>query len=100
MACLLNKYAISSYRTTSSRRIQTTALQVAFSQNIAKPDGDKNMGFSSNEFKTSDIPKGYKAVQMNFDVRSELRSSQEHGRPGRGRDIGARGRYGLAGRDT
>jgi hypothetical protein len=66
---LLNKYAIS-----SSDELQppdpATALQVAFSQNVAKPDGNKNMGFSSNEFKTSDIPKGYKAVRLEFDVKA------------------------------
>ena len=66
---LLNRYAIS-----SSDDLQPpdpeTALQVAFSQNVAKPDDEKNMGFSSNEFKTSDIPKGYKAARMEFDVRA------------------------------
>lgn len=66
---LLNKYAIS-----SSDDLQPpapeTALQVAFSHNVAKPDENKNMGFSSNEFKTSEIPKGYKAVRMEFDVRA------------------------------
>jgi hypothetical protein len=66
---LLNKYAIS-----SSDDLQPpdpeTALQVAFSQNVAKPASNKNMGFSSNEFKTSEIPAGYKAVRMEFDVRA------------------------------
>jgi hypothetical protein len=47
-----------------------TALQVAFSQNVTKPDGGKNTGFSSTEFKSSDIPTGYKAVRMEFDVRA------------------------------
>ena len=64
---LLNKYAIS-----STDELQPpdpeTALQVAFSQNVAKPKD--NMGFSSSEFKTSDIPKGYKAVRVEFDVRA------------------------------
>ena len=66
---VLNKYAIS-----SSDDLQPpdpeTALQVAFSQNVAKPDDNKNIGFSSNEFKTSEIPKGYKALRMEFDVRA------------------------------
>lgn len=66
---LLNKYGIS-----SSEELQPpdpeTALQVAFSQNVAKPDSGKNMGFSSHEFRTPDIPKGYKAVRMEFDVRA------------------------------
>ena len=78
---LLNKYAIS-----SSDDLQPpdpeTALQVAFSQNVAKPDSNKNMGFSSNEFKTPDIPKGYKAVRMEFDVRA----NSGHPRSTGGRD--------------
>jgi hypothetical protein len=66
---LLNKYAISSSDDLQPPEPQT-ALQIAFSQNLAKPDGKKEMGFSSNEFKTSDIPKGYKAVRAEFDVRA------------------------------
>ena len=66
---LLSKYAISTSDDVQPPDPQT-ALQVAFSQNVAKPDGNKNIGFSSNEFKTSDIPAGYKAVRMEFDVRA------------------------------
>jgi hypothetical protein len=33
------------------------------------PDGNKDVGFSSNEFKTPDIPKDYKAESMAYDVR-------------------------------
>jgi len=66
---LLRQYAIA-----STDELQppdpSTSLQVAFSQNVAKPDDNKNMGFSSNEFKTSDIPKGYEASRMIFDVRA------------------------------
>jgi hypothetical protein len=64
---ILNKYAISTSDDVQPPDPQT-ALQVAFSQNVAKPDGGKNMGFSSNEFKTSDIPTGYKAARMEFHV--------------------------------
>lgn len=64
---LLNKYAISSTDDLQPPDPET-ALQVAFSQNVAKPKD--NMGFSSSEFKTSDIPKGYKAVRLEFDVRA------------------------------
>ncbi|MGV8895127.1 MAG: hypothetical protein ACOH10_11095 [Rhodoglobus sp.] len=66
---LLSKYAIA-----STEQLQppdaATAIQVAFSQNLARPDGNKTIGFSSNEFKSSEIPKGYKAVRMEFDVRA------------------------------
>ncbi len=66
---LLNKYAIA-----STAELQppdpNTAIQIAFSQNVARPDDKKTIGFSSNEFKSSEIPKGYKAVRMEFDVRA------------------------------
>jgi hypothetical protein len=65
----LNQYGISTSDDVQPPDPQT-ALQVAFSQNVAKPDSGKNMGFSSNEFKTSDIPTGYRAVRMEFDVRA------------------------------
>jgi hypothetical protein len=78
---LLNKYAIA-----SSDDLQPpdpeTALQVAFSHNVAKPDPNKNMGFSSHEFRTPDIPKGYKAVRMEFDVRAH--SGHPRSTPGSG----------------
>jgi hypothetical protein len=67
---VLSKYGIS-----STEDLQPpdpgTAVQVAFSQNVARPDGNKAMGFSSTEFKTPEIPKGYKAVRMEFDVRAD-----------------------------
>ena len=66
---LLSKYAIA-----STDELQPpdpgTAIQVGFSQNVAEPDSNKTMAFSSNEFKTAEIPKGYKAVRMEFDVRA------------------------------
>jgi hypothetical protein len=65
---------LSTYGISSTEELQPpdpgTAVQVAFSQNVAKPDGDKELGFSSNEFKTPEIPKGYKAARMEFDVRA------------------------------
>jgi hypothetical protein len=71
-----NTYAdiLSKYGIASTEELQppdpSTAVQVAFSQNLARPDGDKAMGFSSNEFKTPEIPKGYKAVRADYDVRA------------------------------
>jgi hypothetical protein len=66
---LLNKYAI-----TSNDDLQppepSTAIQVAFSQNVAKPDPGKALGFSSHEFRTAEIPQGYRAVRLVFDVRA------------------------------
>jgi len=65
---LLNQYGIA-----TTDEIQppspTICVQVAFSQNVAEPDGDKTVGFSSNEFKTPDIPKGYHASAMDYDIR-------------------------------
>jgi hypothetical protein len=65
---LINQYGIS-----TTDEIQppspTVCVQVAFSQNVPEPDGGKTVGFSSNEFKTSDIPKGYKAAAMDYDIR-------------------------------
>ena len=55
---------LSTYGISSTEELQPpdpgTAVQVAFSQNVAKPDGDKEMGFSSNEFKTPEIPRATK----------------------------------------
>lgn len=83
---LLNKYAIA-----SSDDLQPpdpeTALQVAFSHNVTRPDSNKNMGFSSHEFRTAEIPKGYKAARMKFDVRAHS-----------GHPMSTRG-SGVAGRD-
>ena len=63
---LLNQYGIA-----TSDDIQppdpTVCVEVAFSQN-AQPDSNKTMAFSSNEFRSPDIPKGYKADFMNYDI--------------------------------
>lgn len=66
---LLNKYAISSTDDLQPPDRQT-AVQVAFSQNVARPEPNKNLGFSSHEFRTPEIPRGYKAVRVDFDVRA------------------------------
>ncbi len=47
----------------------TVWIQFAFSQNLSEGDPGKTAGFSSNEFKSPDIPKGYKAYLMDYDVR-------------------------------
>lgn len=47
----------------------TVCIQVAFSQNLTKPADNTTTGFSSHEFKSPDIPKGYKAESMDFDIR-------------------------------
>lgn len=46
----------------------TVCVQVAFSQNLSETDADKTAGFSSNDFK-ADIPKGYKAASIDYDIR-------------------------------
>ena len=65
---LLNQYGIS-----TTDDIQppdpTVCLEVAFSQNVAQPD--KTDAFSSNDAKTPDIPKGYKAKSMDYDIRCD-----------------------------
>jgi hypothetical protein len=66
---LLSKYAIA-----STAELQPpdsgVAIQVAFSQNVPRPDDGKTMGFSSHEFKSSEIPKGYRAVKLEYDLRA------------------------------
>jgi hypothetical protein len=48
----------------------TMCVQVAFSQNVPEPDDpNKTAAFSSNEFKAPDIPKGYKATALDYDIR-------------------------------
>jgi len=65
---LLNQYAIA---TTDEIEPPDPAIcvQVAFSQNVSETDPDKAAAFSSNEFKSPDIPKGYKAAFMDYDIR-------------------------------
>lgn len=46
----------------------TAVVQFAFSQNVGDTN-DKTVGFSSNEYKSPDIPKGYKAKSLDFDIR-------------------------------
>jgi hypothetical protein len=65
---LLSQYGIS-----TTDEIQppdpTVCVEVAFSQNVPTPDGGKTTAFSSNDTKTPDIPKGYKASVMDYDIR-------------------------------
>jgi hypothetical protein len=68
---LLNQYGIA-----TTDEIQppdpTVCVQVAFSQNVPQPDDDKTVAFSSNEFKSPDIPKGYKATGLDYDIRCSI----------------------------
>jgi hypothetical protein len=68
---LLKQFSIS-----STEELQppadTTYVQVAISQNVPKPEDNKEMAFSSHEFKSPDIPKGYKAVSMDYDIRCSV----------------------------
>lgn len=67
---LLNQYGIA-----TTDEIQppdpTVCVQVAFSQNVAEPDDNKTVAFSSNEFKV-DVPAGYKAAVMDYDIRCSI----------------------------
>jgi hypothetical protein len=68
---LLNQYGIA-----TTDEVQppdpTVCVQVAFSQNVPQPDDNKTLAFSSNEFKAPDIPKGYKATAMDYDIRCSV----------------------------
>jgi hypothetical protein len=66
---LLNQFAISSSEDLAPPDPET-CVQVAFSQNVAKPESNNCLAFSSNEFKSPDIPKGYKAAKIDYDVRA------------------------------
>src|SRR5260370_20988209 len=46
----------------------TVCVQIAFSQNLSETDTNKTAAFSSNDSK-SDIPKGYAAAIMDYDIR-------------------------------
>lgn len=75
---LRNTYGtlLKTYTISSTEELQppedTTFIQVALSQNVPKPDDGKEMAFSSNEFKSPDIPKGYKAINMEYDIRCSI----------------------------
>jgi hypothetical protein len=86
---LLNKYAIASTDDLQPPE-PTTAVQVAFSHNVARPEPNKALGFSSHEFRTSEIPKGYRAVRLVFDVKAN--SGHPMSTPGAGI-------FGTGGRD-
>ena len=63
---LLNQYAIA---TTDDVQPPdpTVCVEIAFSQNVPQPD--KTTAFSSNDAKTPDIPRGYMATSMDYDIR-------------------------------
>ncbi|QNQ08860.1 hypothetical protein [Sphingomonas alpina] len=44
-------------------------IQFALSGNIPKPDGNKSMAFSSHDIKSPEIPDGYRATKLSYDVR-------------------------------
>jgi len=43
-------------------------IQFAFSQNFSEQDPGKTMGFSSHEFKSPEIPEGYKAKKIDYEI--------------------------------
>ena len=45
-----------------------TALQFAFHQNLTEPEDDVSTGFSSAEFKSEQIPDGYKAEAFDYSI--------------------------------
>lgn len=66
---LLNDYAI-----TSTDDLQPpeefTAVQIAFGKSITEPEHESTAtGFDSGEVKSPQIPKGYKAIGMDYDIR-------------------------------
>jgi hypothetical protein len=63
---LLNQYGISTGDDIHPPD-PTICVEVAFSHN--EPQPDKTTAFSSNEFKTPDIQKGYKASAIDYDIR-------------------------------
>jgi hypothetical protein len=42
--------------------------QFAFSQNLSETDPDKTAGFSSHDFRSPEIPKGYKATDLDYHI--------------------------------
>jgi len=49
---------------------ETISFQVPFSANVTEPDNGGTTGFSSTEFKSPEIPKGYKANSMDYQIRA------------------------------
>ena len=66
---LLNQYGISTPDEIPPPD-ETVCLQLAFSTNVTEPENDATTGFSSTEFKSANIPKGYKADKMEFAIRA------------------------------
>ena len=75
---LLNQYGIA-----TTDEVQppepTACVEVAFSQNVPQPDDNKTVAFSSNEFKAPDVPDGYKATGMDYDIRCSIGHPQSTG---------------------
>ena len=46
----------------------STAIQFGFHQNLSEPPNDITSGFSSSEFKSEQIPDGYKATKMDYSI--------------------------------
>jgi hypothetical protein len=65
---ILKEYAIS-----TTEEIQppnaTTSVQFAFSHSITQSDKSSPIGFSSHDFKSPEIPRGYRAKSMDYDFR-------------------------------
>jgi hypothetical protein len=47
---------------------ERTAIQFAFHQNLTEPEDELTTGFSSAEFKSEQIPDGYKAESFDFSI--------------------------------
>jgi len=65
---LLNQYAISTGDDIHPPD-PSLCVEVAFSKDLPQPDNTTG-SFSSNEFKTPDIPAGYKASRMDYAIRA------------------------------
>lgn len=63
----LNQYAIA-----TTEEIQPPEeiiyVQFAFSQNVSESDPGKTAAFSSHDFRSPEIPNGYKAVQLDYSI--------------------------------
>ncbi len=63
----MNQYAIA-----TTEEIQPLEdviyVQFAFSQNVSESDAGKTAGFSSHDFRSPEIPNGYKVVELDYSV--------------------------------
>lgn len=65
---ILSKYGIASTEEIHPPG-EFTAVQFAFSHSVTEPDKSSSIGFSSHEFKSPQIPKGYRAKHLKYDIR-------------------------------